>query len=555
MPNRLLLAALLVGGAPLLAAPGHYFVFEMDANGKPTPVFYKAVAYSDLPQADAIAKQRAQTDPDQLLVRSDDQVSVEDVPRFVRGEFGKNADGLGEIESVSVPIQPRSFAVRLWDRGPAQRFHLNYQGQDYEFSVSDLIAQHQHFALADYAPTVQLNRAISAGPPANRVDILVLGDGYTAAQQSLFNTNATTLQTSMFNLSPYREYQNFVNWTTAFVASTQSGADHPPYLAGCSTSTCCNDTAAQTDPHAGQFVNTAFDATFCTSQIHRLLTVNGTKVNAAAASFPDRDKIIIVINDDVYGGAGGTFATTSTNPSADQIVLHEYGHSFTRLADEYDSPFPGFPACSDVSGSGLSLCEANVTNVTDPALVKWRLWFTPGNPIPTPAGTAGVGLFQGARYLTSGMYRPVNACLMRFLGVPFCDVCKEAYVKTIYRGGFGGVPAAGIALIDPGTASPSNAATVNLTAGMAQTFSASVLSTVPTNTIQSTWRINGVTVGTGTSFTYTPITAGTYTLELQALDTTALVKPANVVGPLETRLSWTLSVSGNTDNIFGSGFE
>jgi IgA Peptidase M64 len=453
MYNRFVLAALLVSGAPLMAAPGHYFVFELDANGKPTPVFYKAVEYSDLPQADAVAKQRAQSDPDQLIVRSDDQVSMEDVPRFVRGEFGRGADGLGDIESVSVPMQPRSFAVRLWDRGPAQRFHLNYQGQDYEFSVSDLIAQRHHFALADYAPPVQLNRAISAGPAANRVDILVLGDGYTAAQQALFNTNAATLQTSMFNLSPYREYQNFVNWTTAFVASTQSGADHPPYLAGCTATTCCADTAAQTDPSAGLFADTAFDARFCTSQIHRLLTVNSTKVNAAAAAFPDRDKIIVVVNDNVYGGAGGSISTTSTNASADQIVLHEYGHSFHRLADEYESPFPGFPACSDVVGSGLSLCEANVTNLTDPTAVKWRLWFTPGNPIPTPAGTAGVGLFLGARYLSAGMYRPINNCLMRSLGVQFCDVCKEAYVKTLYRGGFGGVPSAGIALIDPGTAS------------------------------------------------------------------------------------------------------
>jgi hypothetical protein len=98
-------------------------------------------------------------------------------------------------------------------------------------------------------------------------------------------------------------------------------------------------------------------------------------------------------------------------------------------------------------------------------------------------------------------------------------------------------------------------ATVTLSAGVAQTFSASVLATVPTNTIQTTWRINGTTVGSGSSFSYTPITGGTYTLELQALDTTTLVKPANVVGPLETRMSWTLSVSGNADNIFSSGFE
>jgi hypothetical protein len=539
----------------VFASPGHYFVFEIDASGKPVPVFYQAVNYADLPNAAESERVQAATDPDQITVQSGGQIMTEEVPRFVRGEFGKNADGLGEIESVSVPIEPRSFAVRVWDTGKDQRLLLDYQGQRHEFAVADLLARRKEFALANFAPTVQINRAISSGPPANRVDILVFGDGYTAAQQALFNTNAATLQTSMFNLSPYREYQNFVNWTTAFVASNQSGADHPPYQAGCTTTTCCNDTAAQTDPHAGQFVDTAFDARFCTSQIHRLLTVNSSKVNAVAAAYPDRDQIVMVVNDDVYGGSGGPLSTTSTNPSADQIVLHEYGHTFHRLADEYF--YTGTPpalACSDISGAALSACSINVTNVTDSAAVKWRLWFTPGNPIPTPVGTAGVGLFQGASYDNTNLYRPVDSCLMRFLGVQFCAVCKEAYVKRIYRGGFG-VPAAGIALIDPGTASPPNAATINLTSGVAQTFSASVLTTVPTNTIQTTWRINGTTVGSGASFSYTPITAGTYTLELQALDITTLVKPANVVGPLETRLSWTLSVSGNTDNIFGNGFE
>ena len=179
--------------------------------------------------------------------------------------------------------------------------------------------------------------------------MLVMGDGYTSAQQALFDNDAMILYDAFFNLSPYKEYQSFVNWTTGFVASNQSGADHPPYQAGCTTSTCCADPEAQSDPFAGQFVNTAFSATFCPFQIHRLVTVNDGAVLAAAAAYPDWDKIVVVVNDSVYGGSGGGISVTSTHAQASQIVLHEYGHSFTELADEYSSPYPGFPACSDTS--------------------------------------------------------------------------------------------------------------------------------------------------------------------------------------------------------------
>ena len=153
---------------------------------------------------------------------------------------------------------------------------------------------------------------------------------------------------------------------------------HFPFL----HTSCCADAAARNDPLTGQFVSTALDAAFCTAQVHRLLSANSTKVMAAASSYPNWDKIIVTVNDPVYGGAGGSFAVVSAESHAPLIAIHEVGHSFHGLADEYETPYPGFPACSDISGNAL--CEPNVTNQSNANLVKWRSWFTPGLPIPTP---------------------------------------------------------------------------------------------------------------------------------------------------------------------------
>ena len=419
-----------------------------------------------------------------------------------------------------------------------------------------LAASARTLSLAASVPRLQIAREPSSGNSANRLDLLVVGDGYTSAQQSQFNTDATVLHDSFFGLTPYHEYQSFVNWTTGFIASAQSGADHPPYQAGCTNSSCCSDSDAIGDPLAGHYVNTAFSAQFCTSQIQRLVTVNQSLVLAAAAAYPGWDKIFVVVNDTTYGGSGGNISVTSTHAQAKQIILHEFGHSFSHLADEYSSAYPGFPACSDISGTAP--CEANVTNQTAAAQVKWATWFTAGNPIPTPSGHAGVGLFEGARYLTTGMYRPVDQqCLMQYLGKPFCPVCRQEYVRTLYRGGFG-VPVNGIDLIEPGTESPSTALAVTYTAGTNQVFHATLLQpTVGTLGVQ--WYLDGNPINSATSSSYTfqqaSASPATHTLELRIKDLTTFVAPSMAGTLLDHKRTWTIHVVNGDDTIFKNGFD
>lgn len=538
------------------ARPAHYVVFTLDAHEQAQPVYYARVELADAPRYAATAA--ASADEESVSWHAwKDRTDLGErrvaIP-LLHGEFARDPEhGDGSIVAHRPVQAERSFVLRIpLDEADAVEFAG--AGMPQRFELAALAAQARALPLASRAAHVQVAHAPLGGNPANRVDMLVIGDGYTSAQQALFDSDAMILHDAFFNLAPYKEYQSFVNWTTAFVASNQSGADHPPYQAGCTTSTCCADPEAQGDPFAGQFVDTAFSATFCPFQIHRLVTVSNGAVLAAAAAYPDWDKIVVVVNDPVYGGSGGNISVTSTHPQANQIVLHEYGHSFSKLADEYSSPYPGFPACSDISGSAP--CEANVTNQTSAGLVKWSSWFTLGNPIPTPSGTPGVGLFQGARYLGTGMYRPVDTqCLMQFLGRPFCPVCRQEYVRMLYRGGWG-VPAGGIDLIEPGSELPGTAQPVSYAVGTSLSFSATLLQP-SIGALDVQWLLDGNPIAGATSPAYEFSQAGAVpanrTLVLRVRDQTSYVSPQMAGALLEHTRSWTIHVSD--DVIFRNGFD
>lgn len=166
------------------------------------------------------------------------------------------------------------------------------------------------------------------GDPANRVDLVIVGDGYTAAEigSGEYAMDVETFTQNLFLQDPYKEYQSYYNVTRVDVASAQSGADHP---------------------HSAVYKNTAFDASYDCNGIQWLICVSLSKVNAAltASGLPlnARDAVLVVVNDTEYGGSGGAISVSSTNSLAVEIILHEWGHTFGLLADEYGGPPP--PAC------------------------------------------------------------------------------------------------------------------------------------------------------------------------------------------------------------------
>ena len=290
-----------------------------------------------------------------------------------------------------------------------------------------------------------------------------------------------------------------------------------------------------------------------------LLTVDSAKVFTAAAAIPNWDAIVVIVNDTTYGGAGGSFSTISTNTAAADVFIHEYGHSFTGLADEYDTPFPGFPACSD-TGGGVS-CEANVTDEVNQADIKWSYLIDGSTPIPTPDTSAydnEVGLFEGARYQSSGMYRPKRICNMRTLGTEFCEVCQEAYIFELYTGLYAGDGFRKISLIEPGTVIPSD---FTPTGTVSVPFDFSLKTLQPTHDLSIRWFVDGVMVEDIASsdivqtFEYIPSSAGVVEVMVRIKDRSPLVDSNREVDlPFYQRV-WELDVQPLPDLIFTNGFE
>ena len=247
------------------------------------------------------------------------------------------------------------------------------------------------------------------GAPANRIRIIFVSEGYTSSQIARFDADARRTYGQFINETFYSVFNAAINAYEVDTVSQDSGADPTP----------SNNT-----------VNTAFDASFGNSGIDRLLCVNDAKVSSFLLKKipnydPNYDITLVVVNSSTYGGSGGQIACTSVNSSAPQIAVHETGHSFANLADEYTDAYPGWTQAE----------YPNSTHFTTRAQIPWAAWIAQSVPLPTPDVTAyadSVGLFEGCQYMTTGWYRPQHTCKMQTLGIPFCKVCTEAHAVSAW---------------------------------------------------------------------------------------------------------------------------
>ena len=363
------------------------------------------------------------------------------------------------------------------------------------------------------------------GHSSNRMNIVFLSEGYTASQSNLFLADCTNAFHSFFGggdytgEEPFVEYSNYFNAYAVFVASTNSGSDHPQY---------------------GQTNNTYFNSSYdvindyvitippgATGQglVDSLLNTY-TPTNAFRYRLP-----VMLVNDGTQGGSGGATAIVATGFNAQGIMIHECGHVLAGLGDEYEADPGGF----DFSGLPA---EPNTTTNTAFNLIPWKLWIdTNSTPIPTPndpTNSTFVGLWEGAHYSTTNWYRPKLNCRMRSVsttGVYFCEVCREALVKTF---------SSKTRLID--AAAPTNAA-LTLTSLAPATFNVTPLQPA-THTLSVQWQTNGVNIAgaTNTSFNFIPATNGVVTLRAIVRDATDWVRndPSNQLTATNT---WTVTVA------------
>jgi hypothetical protein len=274
-------------------------------------------------------------------------------------------------------------------------------------------------------------------------------------------------------------------------------------------------------------VNTALDATYNCQGVQRLICVNVSKANTILGNSvapAQRDMTFVIVNDSEYGGSGGSVAVTSTNQQVLELILHELGHSFGLLADEYGGPPP--PVCNN----SFEPSAANATKATDRSLIKWNHWIDASTPIPTLTALDGVpGLYEGAVYCDTGLYRPTFGSKMRFLGRPYEQINTEQLIRRIYN------------VVSPLDASQPAATDITLTTAQSQAFSVTPLVTL-SGTIKVDWFLDGVFQSTGTGFTVNNLTSGAHVVDAVVKDNTALVRK-DTENLLSDSRRWNLTVN------------
>jgi hypothetical protein len=364
---------------------------------------------------------------------------------------------------------------------------------------------------------VSVQTILTNGPASNRVNIVLLSEGYTSAELPQFAADATNAVRALLSHAPYQEYSNYFNASAIKVASNESGSDHP---------------------YNGIYRDTYFSSTYDPLS-DRLITIPPNfadtnyshgqgKVDALLTNTPRWHLPILLVNDFTDGGSDGfdKTAIAASSYQLPEILTHETGHLLANLGDEYTDSYPGFPDTE----------EPNTTQQTNRSLIKWNAWISANTPVPTTPPDSYptvIGLFQGAHYHTNGWYRPKLDCLMRAQYAPFCEVCSEALVLAIYQ------------RIRPVDGFAPVSTNLSVTTTQALAFSA-VLLQPATHNLSVQWHTNGIawTGATNLSFSVLPrsFPNGTNWVSALVRDNTPLVRndPTNL---LAQTISWKLNVS------------
>jgi hypothetical protein len=360
-------------------------------------------------------------------------------------EAGKTNRGFQE--SVRFPKPDKPVKVRILKRDERGAFSVVWTAS-VDSDAMDVVRK--------TAPLPTLAKPIAIrvnGPSKDKVDLLILGDGYTAGEMKKFEATARRLADHLFNTSPFKERAKDFNVWALALPTAESGVSRP-----------------STGVHHASPLGTRYDI-FGSERY--VLTTDNRALRELAQNAP-YEFIEILVNNDTYGGGGifGQFSTAAANNDwANYLFVHEFGHHFAGLADEYYTS----PVAYATGGAARQEpWEPNATALRDPANVKWKKFVKDGTPLPTPwkkdeyeaASRAYqkervalrqanrpesemsalfhrdleqtnalfsrdpnrhvVGAFEGANYEAKGYYRPEMQCIMFDRSDKFCSVCADA---------------------------------------------------------------------------------------------------------------------------------
>jgi hypothetical protein len=254
------------------------------------------------------------------------------------------------------------------------------------------------------------------GKTSSKYDIVFIGDGFTAADQTSFNNKVKDAVTALRALKPYSENMCAFNIWRVNVISPESGIDHPKDKISKNTALDCS----YGDPSKKQAERCIFSS-------------SPEKCYGAAAYAPAFDAVFVLVNDMQSGGCAGDLVFSSITAGFADIITHELGHKIGALADEYDC-YVCDGSDDNRSYAGTDPTEPNLTNNINRSTTKWASLINGATPLPTTANNpAGVvGLFEGGGYYKKSIYRPQQDCQMRNL-TAFCAVCENV-MRSELRG-------------------------------------------------------------------------------------------------------------------------
>ena len=352
-------------------------------------------------------------------------------------------------ESLRFPAPETTVRISLEKRAADNSFEQIWQT---DVDPQDFLVHRERAIYADDVVAIENN-----GDPATKVDLLLLGDGYTVGEREDFLSRARQLTDKLFATSPFRERRKDFNVWALAPAAAESGVSRPS---------------------SGLFRESPVGATYDAFRSERYVLTEDNRNWRRIASSTPYDFVEILTNSETYGGGGiyGLFSTAAANNAyADYLFIHEFAHHFAGLADEYYTSSVAYEPPEAI----VEPYEPNVTALLDPDNLKWKHLVAGNTPLPTPwpkeefeahsiavqeqrramraanvpeadmtrlfrdnqetvegmfsraPHANDIGAFEGANYQARGYYRSEQNCIMFTRTEHFCTVCRAAIEAVI----------------------------------------------------------------------------------------------------------------------------
>ncbi|MFC2087103.1 M64 family metallopeptidase [Bacteroidota bacterium] len=308
-------------------------------------------------------------------------------------------------ESINLPYLKKESILKIYARNMDNSLYL----------LADTILNPASYLIdKEVIKKINFQSIVRNGSPNDKIDIAFLAEGYTIDEMEKFKNDVNRLKNYMFNTYPFNKYKNRFNIWLINLISEDSGTDNP---------------------RNNIWKSTALNTSFYTFNSERYLTSTDFFKIKDYASVVPYDYIVILVNTAKYGG-GGIYnhfcVTVSDNEYSNFLFIHEFGHSFCGLADEY---YTSKVAFADLYEKPTEPWEPNITTLID-FDSKWKEMIESGIPVPTPLTKQYknvVGVFEGGGYAEKGIYRPYLNCIMKSKKAKnFCPVCaKNIEIKIL----------------------------------------------------------------------------------------------------------------------------